>query len=1371
MGDCFPVLRAAAIALALSTLITACGGGSSNDNSTPVSSSSVPESAPPAPLPQAPAPTNQQPVASAGSDTFVETGTTATLVGYGSDPDGDALTYYWSITASPSGASNMPISGADSRTVQITPPVDGQYELSLSVFDGDIFSRADTAVVTAYTPATPAPAPPPPAPEPEPVPEPEPDPVPNPNPLPTAGAPLADSYASSVSYFGDDFGNGNVSNASLMNGFWSAHTSSGVTVSESGGKLSINSSATAANTGYVQSPVDYQYNFFNQPLQFRLSGLTFGGSAAEAWKKRVHLVLTSSEASASDAPDALMVAAQANGRIVVAVKTDLPGINLDSATVLLDESIGATPTELAIVLDQTTFTVLAKSANGIYSHSGAHGLSKSSWGKRGDSAFAIEGLRNDSATDGTTANIQVDAADVSSLVFHDDFGNGIQTHTGNRRNFWNISSTGGTSVDESAGELSFASSGSGAQNGRAVSAVSKDFNFFGADLVFSGELRLQGSMSNDGQNLAKFGISSSAQLPWSADDAVVLSIAADGRVRLGYKQNAPGSHAESNTVLVNQVVANPPERFSLRLTRDNYNLTVYWPGGERNFAGNHSMQWHKWGNGDASISVAGVRDSTSSSDTAVARWLGLSVHRDMPYTMAATVYGPVGDGISLEVPELNSSHTMIDQGLLDVTKPPFMADASGTQDSTEALQHAIHFAREHGLVTWFPTGTYRVSDTLECDQHLFVRSTGLLAGQREEGPCVMVGSRAGAQRPKIYLAPASHGFSSTSKPKPVIHFWARSYHSGSETSQPNVAINQMIVNLDVEVGTGNAGAIGISNQGAQGSGIEDSIIDVTHGHTGISGGAGSGGSHSNVTVIGGEIGIDMSGSQPAPTLTGFTLLGQKKNAIYYRGPQNLTVVGTRIVTAASSSGPAVLVPDMSGGWSAVKGQLAMVDSSIEFPTSRSSNIAVHAGRSVYLQNLYVKNAGTASTSPDGASLDANISGWKQINEYAHGVRPPAYTDFGIAVQYETPVYRDGVRSNADVINLGASGVAPPGDLQSRHIWSNTFASQESASAANVKAQYGAKGDGITDDTAALQRAIDENTVVYLPKGYYRITSPLVLKSNTQLVGVARHLANIVGMSGGSFGNAGSPQPLVRTPNDANGTTTLAFLTLFAPIDLPGVYAVEWRTGRNSISRNVNVVSRSAYGYAGAPGKPNTGDTSNPLAVITGNGGGKWYNFYQESHWKQAPGYRHLLINGTSQQLSLYQVNPEHAQSDANIEIRNASNVDIYSLKGEGNFAVAWIRDSDQINVYGFGGNAAAFATSDGYPAGYAQYTPTLIRVERTPNFRLVNIVDYGRMSGNDPVFGAGVDANLWHAILDNPGSGTVLSAKLDRPVLFKRGNP
>lgn len=48
---------------------------------------------------------------------------------------------------------------------------------------------------------------------------------------------------------------------------------------------------------------------------------------------------------------------------------------------------------------------------------------------------------------------------------------------------------------------------------------------------------------------------------------------------------------------------------------------------------------------------------------------------------------------------------------------------------------------------------------------------------------------------------------------------------------------------------------------------------------------------------------------------------------------------------------------------------------------------------------------------------------------------------------------------------------------------------------NVK-DYGAVGDGITDDTAAIQTALNDNKIVYAPEGVYLISSPLVIWKNS-----------------------------------------------------------------------------------------------------------------------------------------------------------------------------------------------------------------------------------------------------------------------------------
>ena len=55
--------------------------------------------------------------------------------------------------------------------------------------------------------------------------------------------------------------------------------------------------------------------------------------------------------------------------------------------------------------------------------------------------------------------------------------------------------------------------------------------------------------------------------------------------------------------------------------------------------------------------------------------------------------------------------------------------------------------------------------------------------------------------------------------------------------------------------------------------------------------------------------------------------------------------------------------------------------------------------------------------------------------------------------------------------------------------------------ANVKS-FGAVGDGIADDTAAIQAAIDASFGVYIPAGIYKCTATLSLRNGSRLVGEA-----------------------------------------------------------------------------------------------------------------------------------------------------------------------------------------------------------------------------------------------------------------------------
>lgn len=724
----------------------------------------------------------------------------------------------------------------------------------------------------------------------------------------------------------------------------------------------------------------------------------------------------------------------------------------------------------------------------------------------------------------------------------------------------------------------------------------------------------------------------------------------------------------------------------------------------------------------------------------------------------AKVREPYVGAISLEVPKELGNQRLASLGLVDVTAAPFHADPSGAKDSTEALQQAILFARDHQMVAFFPPGTYTIRDTLECVHGRHDPVTRKVRPGNRDWPCVLVGSRAAKRRPQIVLAANSPGFGDLKQPKYVIHFWARAVDEGTyDDPQPNIDMNQMMVGIDVTIGPGNRGAVGVRHRAAQGSSIQDVTIDATHGYCGLEGGAGSGGSHVGVTVIGGRIGADLRQTQPAPTITGFTLIGQTETALLYSGRQSLAAVGLRI--ESDTAGPVIVTREPQAPH---HGQVCLIDSTISF-RQPGDNKAIDAGASLVLDNVYLRNVRTIVAHGGNALLETEPAGWTRVGRYALGIDPPKTPRWlgEESFQYRMPVFLDGKRQETALAEEIQRGVAPPEDLQSRHLWGDRFPTWETPGAVNVKqTPYGAVGDGVADDTEAIQRAVDEHGIVFLPKGIYRIRRTIRLRPETKLLGVHRCFTWILPdtRAGGDFVDAENPRPLIQTADRADSDTVLAFLGLRSSFKTPEAYCLDWRCGRKSIFRAVNVVFEA---WATQQGKVPA--YNHPLVIIEGNGGGRWYNFHQESSWCQGPNYRHLLIRGTHEPLHFYQCNPEHARSETNMEIRGARHVSIYGLKGEYNQPILTICDSDHIRLFGYGGNAA------GRP------DRSLFVVERTPNYLLANLVDTPRLAGTgspDHFAGQGMDPRRWHMLRERPADGaSLLTPPLDRPVLYQRGRP
>jgi hypothetical protein len=145
---------------------------------------------------------------------------------------------------------------------------------------------------------------------------------------------------------------------------------------------------------------------------------------------------------------------------------------------------------------------------------------------------------------------------------------------------------------------------------------------------------------------------------------------------------------------------------------------------------------------------------------------------------------------------------------------------------------------------------------------------------------------------------------------------------------------------------------------------------------------------------------------------------------------------------------------------------------------------------------------------------------------------------------------------------------------------------------NVQA-YGAKGDGVTDDTAALRAALAVTgaPAVFLPFGYYLISDTLTLPPGGALVG---ELGSVLVAKGGAaaFSDAANPKPLLLVPAASTGVR-LVDLLLSTSGDVPGCVMLSWQAPSTAPS-GLWDVSWRLY------------NTASDLFVVSGAGAGVYF---------------------------------------------------------------------------------------------------------------------------------------------------------------------
>ena len=289
------------------------------------------------------------------------------------------------------------------------------------------------------------------------------------------------------------------------------------------------------------------------------------------------------------------------------------------------------------------------------------------------------------------------------------------------------------------------------------------------------------------------------------------------------------------------------------------------------------------------------------------------------------------------------------------------------------------------------------------------------------------------------------------------------------------------------------------------------------------------------------------------------------------------------------------------------------------------------------------------------------------------------------------------------------------------------------------------GDDATDDWPALQACVDKHSVVFLPPGRFRLSATLDLPPGASLTGAGNSVSQLLASTTGLAGAApGAPAPLLRT-SDADGgapPTSLSFVGLVTWQHLAWVTTMDWRSRNpeslwrsNFESRDCECLWTSAYQQLTPPALPCSLPVNITVPKSLFRGVGRVHGFVNDDTGgilSTGALYRHLRIadtagfaNATSR-LVFYSLNLEHAMSEANADVVNASWVDIMSLKGEGNLPLLWLRSgSRNISLLALGGGVCPFAYNRTLPPDQTQAVPSLLRVDPGVGFTAALLQDHG----------------------------------------------
>jgi sugar lactone lactonase YvrE len=190
---------------------------------------------------------------------------------------------------------------------------------------------------------------------------------------------------------------------------------------------------------------------------------------------------------------------------------------------------------------------------------------------------------------------------------------------------------------------------------------------------------------------------------------------------------------------------------------------------------------------------------------------------------------------------------------------------------------------------------------------------------------------------------------------------------------------------------------------------------------------------------------------------------------------------------------------------------------------------------------------------------------------------------------------------------------------------------------------GVAGDGTTNDTVAIQKAIDQHRALYFPSGHYVVSDTLTLKTDTVLIGLHPTMTQFDLPDGTpAYRGVGSPRAVISGP--PGGSNILSGFGVDAGGINPRAVGVLWRAGAASLIDDVRFLGGHGSGtnpynndHTADPDLHKRWDGQYPSLWITQGGGGTFADIWTPDTFAQAGFY----VSDTKTPGHVYELSNEH----------------------------------------------------------------------------------------------------------------------------------